>query len=214
MATWRLGPKPFRTPESILKPESGRRNFGAAASGMAVWPRANGTKASPAAGCGEEQRQQAAAVHGRGDVRWSRFAQSPAAGWVASGNVTRRIGKHGTARLIVTEVGVSGRAAAAPNVWRSRKLHGRVWSSRTSNHRQRNISFPLAEHARSAEARMPWTTPFRISPWSQPNGAATTPTNVIPLPLSTLLADSARDDRPHQAAAVHGGLKRVEFGRL
>ena len=66
MATWRLGPKPFRTPESILKPESGRRNFGAAASAMAVWPRRHGTKASPAAGCGEEQRQQAAAVHGRG----------------------------------------------------------------------------------------------------------------------------------------------------
>ena len=27
---------PFRTPESILKPESGRRNFGAAATAMAV----------------------------------------------------------------------------------------------------------------------------------------------------------------------------------
>ena len=56
----------FRAPEGILVPGSGRRNFGAAASAMAVWPRAHGTKASPAEGCGEEQRRQAAANHGRG----------------------------------------------------------------------------------------------------------------------------------------------------
>ena len=64
--TWKLGSKAFRAPESILRPGSGRRNFGAAASAVAVQPRPHGTKASPAAGCGEEQRQQAAAVHGRG----------------------------------------------------------------------------------------------------------------------------------------------------
>ena len=62
----KLGSKAFRAPESILRPGSGRRNFGAAASAVAVQPRPHGTKASPAAGCGEEQRQQAAAVHGRG----------------------------------------------------------------------------------------------------------------------------------------------------
>ena len=62
---------------------------------------------------------------GGGGVRWSRFAQSPATGWVSSGNLTRRIGKPGTSRSIVTDVGISGRAAAAPNRPRARPFPGR-----------------------------------------------------------------------------------------